>query len=124
MKITIYGNCQAAIVWKVVTEAFAGAADVEVALVRMHLPIGDQERYDLSNCDLLIAQLSHGDKILKGLRPANCIQFPVIMASFLWPYATESHPRNSPVPGYPGGPYPGQLGNAILNRLIKEGCSK
>ena len=49
------------------------------------------------------------------------IRFPYVGGLFLWPYATQDHVRNAPHPLLLPGPYPAELGDAFLNRLIQEG---
>ncbi len=43
---------------------------------------------------------------------------PMVICPFLWPYAGTPHPRNESSGALPGGPYPGEFGDAFLNQYV------
>lgn len=47
--------------------------------------------------------------------------FPLIMAGFLWPFANEPHVHNMSERPISDGPYPSQMGDSFLNRLVTRG---
>jgi hypothetical protein len=47
---------------------------------------------------------------------------PHVSAAFLWPHAGLPHPSNAPAPLLDAsGPYPAEIGDSFLNRLIAQG---
>jgi tetratricopeptide (TPR) repeat protein len=49
----------------------------------------------------------------------------MVAAGWLWPFAGQPHPRNEALPFEPrGGPYPGELGDRFLNRMLLEGVGE
>jgi tetratricopeptide (TPR) repeat protein/capsular polysaccharide biosynthesis protein len=57
------------------------------------------------------------------LELAERILVPLVSAAFLWPFAGEQHPKNVSHRYLEGGPYPSELGDAFLNRLIQKSAS-
>lgn len=55
--------------------------------------------------------------------PGGCpvVAIPFVAAPFLWPFAGQAHPRNTPTPFLPSGPYGGEAGDSYLNGLINQG---
>ena len=47
--------------------------------------------------------------------------FPVVAGNFLWPYAGRERPGSKAEPGLNFEPFPAQLGDSQLNRLIRDG---
>ena len=45
---------------------------------------------------------------------------PQVTGSFLWPFAGQPHPLNRAAPGLPFGPYPDEIGDGFLNRMIAD----
>ena len=45
----------------------------------------------------------------------------MVLAGFIWPYANEAHVQNVAQPPFSDGPYPSQLSDSYLNRLITKG---
>ena len=47
---------------------------------------------------------------------------PHVAGAFLWPYTGQSHPKNAAAPFLDeAGPYPAELGDSFLNRMIVAG---
>ena len=64
-----------------------------------------------------------------GIGPTACgpdgvkLPIPFVAAPFLWPFAGEAHPRNTVSALQPTGPYPRELGDRFLNRLLAAGLA-
>jgi tetratricopeptide (TPR) repeat protein len=79
----------------------------------------DQEK--ISRADIVAIELSDvsSESWWTSLSLDNRVQlFPRVSAEFLWPFAGQPHKHNYILPGLPDGPFPAELGDAYLNRLL------
>lgn len=122
--VVIVGNCQASAVANVYRD-FVGNPNLEtVTYFNDHDVPPEETRRAVADADLVIVQDRDFNNGLqaKELRPGIAIQpFPMVLAGFIWPYANEPHVRNMPEPPFSDGPYPSQLSDSYLNRLIEKG---
>lgn len=125
-KVAFVGNCQANAI-AIFYRDFIGAPDgQEVTMVddtgmdRAAVAVAVQD------ADLVVAQERDFNEAVGPdvLRPGvEFHAFPMVLQAYLWPYAHEPHVLNAPEPPLPDGPYPGQLSDSFLNRLITRGVS-
>ena len=125
-KVAFVGNCQANAIAHFYRE-FVGGPDGQ------HVQVVDDTGLDqaavaaaVQDCDMVVAQEREFNEALGPdlLRPGvEFHAFPMVLQAYLWPYAHEPHVRNGPEPPLPDGPYPGQLSDSFLNRLITKGVS-
>lgn len=122
--VTIVGNCQASAIAELYRD-FVGLPNLEdVRYFNDHGLPQEAVRAGVAGADLIIVQerdFNHGltpEELPPGVevRP-----FPMVLAGYIWPYANEPHIHNQPEPPFSDGPYPSQLSDSYLNRLIAKG---
>ena len=122
--VFVVGNCQASAVANLYRD-FVGLPNFEtVTYFDDHMVPPEVTRAAVADADLLIVQdrdFNHGlaaDQFRPG---TTLVNFPMVLAGFVWPFANEPHVRNVPEPPFSDGPYPSQLSDSFLNRLILKG---
>jgi Flp pilus assembly protein TadD len=123
--VTFVGNCQALAMCTLYREFIGAPAGENVIYFNDHDLRGQAVLDGVASADLVVVQdrdFSH-ELTPDAVPHADFRSFPMVMASFLWPYANEAHVRNEAQPPFSDGPYPSQLGDSYLNRLIAEGAS-
>jgi len=125
-KVFVVGNCQASAIANLYRD-FVGQPGFEsVTYFDDHMIAPEVTRAAVAEADLLIVQdrdFNHGltsDQLPAGMAVVN---FPMVLAGFVWPFANEPHVHNSPEPPFSDGPYPSQLSDSFLNRLILKGAT-
>lgn len=125
-QVKVVGNCQA---WAVASfyREFVGAPngeDVEV-IDDFGLDVPSL-RQAVQGADVVIVQerdFKHGLSQEELGGDFQVFGFPMIMAGFLWPHASEAHIQNVSERPISDGPYPAQMGDSFLNRLLSKGVS-
>jgi hypothetical protein len=81
-----------------------------------------EQRRAIAEADVLISQVLDFIPRIGDLETKAHVQLvPNVTAAFLWPYTSSPHPRNVPEPTLDeSGPYPGELGDSFLNRMITD----
>ncbi len=125
-KVAFVGNCQANAIACFYRDFIGAPEGHEVLMV-------DDTGLDraavvaaVQDSDMVVVQEREFNEALvsQSLRPGvEFHTFPMVLEAFLWPYAHEPHVRNAPEPPLPDGPYPGQLSDSFLNRLITKGVA-
>lgn len=85
--------------------------------------VDDSGANRLRTADLLVNQIQSFSQELElppEIAAVPRVPVPLVSASFLWPFGGAAHPANTDSPFLKGGPFPGELGDGFLNRLIKE----
>ena len=123
--VTFVGNCQALALCNLYREFVGVLAGENVIYFNDHDLRGQAVLDGVNSADLVIVQDRdfHHELTAEAVPHADYRSFPMVMASFLWPFANEAHVRNEPRPPFSDGPYPSQLGDSYLNRLISRGVS-
>jgi Flp pilus assembly protein TadD len=125
-QIRVVGNCQA---WAMASfyRAFVGAPngeDVEVIDdLGMDVPALQAA---VQGADVVIVQerdFKHGLSKEELGGDFEVYNFPLVMAGFMWPFANEPHIHNVSERPISDGPYPSQMGDSYLNRLIRDGVT-
>ncbi len=122
-RVVFVGNCQAqglADAFNQFIAPFTGQRGFHVGAYR---DIDDASRALLESADVIV------DLVFDFAQRINVadlgldkpvVVVPYVNCNFLWPFAYEAHPRNTLAQFSDSGPYPIQLGDAYLNRLIRE----
>ncbi len=100
-----------------------GASRDETFFLPSWTAIDDDGMAILNSADLLVDQVQSFSREVDlpiGMASTRRVPVPLVSASFLWPFAGSAHPCNADSPFLKGGPYPGELGDGFLNRLIKD----
>lgn len=124
MKIVFVGNCQAGALRALFYRFVQPHTGDESGLVASYERLTDADRAEIQTADRLVVQAQDftaksGDLDLPSGVPVH--RFPVVSAGFLWPFGGRERPGNKSETGLPSGPYPIQLGNSYLNRLLRDG---
>jgi tetratricopeptide (TPR) repeat protein len=93
--------------------------------IAAHVQPSDDDWKALAAADVIVEQLQDfKPKIDLSDLPGNAerVLAPVASGGFLWPFAGQGHPRNPSLPYLKAGPYPAELGDAYLNRMINRGA--
>jgi len=124
MKIVFVGNCQAGALRALFYRYVQPHTGDQSGLVASYERLTDADRAEIETADRLVIQAQDftaksGDLDLPQGIPVH--RFPVVSGAFLWPFGGRDRPGNKPEVGLPSGPYPIQLGNSYLNRLLRDG---
>ena len=123
-RVVFVGNCQA----QALTDAFNRFVAPFTGERAFHIPAfrddDEAHRAALERADVIVELVfdfsRRSDPADLGLT-APVIAVPYVNCQFLWPYAYEAHPRSARSEFSDSGPYPIQLSDAFLNRLMREG---
>ncbi len=123
-KIVFFGNCQALALQRFCQRFLAPrVGDVTTAIDIAAYDVA-KARVELSNADLIVEQVFDQKleiDVAAEYAADKVVRFPNVYAIFYWPYTNQRHPRNDEIgKGYDEGPYPNELGDSFLNRLILE----
>ncbi len=123
-KVAFVGNCQANAI-AIFYRDFIGTPDGQ------KVKVVDDTGLDLAavaaavqDSDVVVVQEREFNNVLGRDAAGTGVEFhsfPMVLQAYLWPYAHEPHVRNAPEPPLPDGPYPGQLSDSFLNRLMTRG---
>jgi tetratricopeptide (TPR) repeat protein len=125
-RIVFLGNCQIFWLHDCYRRFIAPDTGDVLTYVDPRTPLSAEDRAATEQADLIVQQRLEfglaGDLTGLALR-GDRQEFPLVTAAFLWPYAGRPHPHNAPAPGLPFGPYPDELGDQFLNRMIANGVA-
>lgn len=125
-KIVFIGNCQAGALADVYRSCIAPCTEDFVSQIFAYgeEQIDTAARALLDAADVIVGQVFDYEQVPdpENIGPhVLLIRFPWVAAHFLWPSYNEAHPRNQAYWYLPSGPWPAQLGDSFLNRMIAEG---
>ncbi|MGC8524974.1 MAG: WcbI family polysaccharide biosynthesis putative acetyltransferase [Acidibrevibacterium sp.] len=122
-RVVFVGNCQA----QALTDAFNRHIAPFTGERGFHVPayhdLDEASRATLASADVivdLVFDFAQRTNIAELGLDKPVVTVPYVNCNFLWPYAYEEHPSNAQEEFIAHGPYPAQLGDAYLNRLIRE----
>ncbi len=123
-RLGVFGNCQAECLTKFLNKALRNDPS-EIRWFASYEPRTEEQIAYLKQADLILEQISTPDFFtldseIKGDKPV--LKFPYVGGTFLWPFE-QAHPKNYPLPYLPRGPFPNDVGNIFLNRIIQESAS-
>nr|WP_294555572.1 WcbI family polysaccharide biosynthesis putative acetyltransferase [uncultured Rhodopila sp.] len=126
-RIVFIGNCQMSILRNLYDRFVTGVTDDDTYFLPTWTALDGQGAAALESADLLVDQVQSfsSEAIERPARIASIprVPVPLVSATFLWPFAGSAHPLNADSPHLSGGPYPGELGDGFLNRMIKDEVS-
>ncbi len=123
-RIVFVGNCQAYALMDAFNQHISPYTGERAFHVAAYHDIDAASRAALDGADVIV------DLIFDFAQRVNLadlgldkpvIPVPYVNGNFLWPFAYEAHPRNAPAGFIISGPYPVELGDAFLNRLMRDG---
>ncbi len=123
-RIVFVGNCQAETLSLVYKRCIAPVTGAVASHVLTYTDPSDADRAALSQADIIVEQVFDFEQrftLAVPGRSVRMVRFPWVAAHFLWPHFNEAHPRNTPTWFLPSGPWPAQLGDSVLNRMISQG---
>jgi hypothetical protein len=123
-KIVFFGNCQALALQRFCQRFLAPRTGDVTTVIDIAAYDVAKARIELGNADLVVEQVfDHPLEVdaASEIGADKVVRFPNVYAIFYWPYTNQRHPRNDEIgKGYDEGPYPNELGDSFLNRLILE----
>jgi tetratricopeptide (TPR) repeat protein len=123
-KIVFFGNCQALALQRFCQRFLAPRVGDVTTVIDITACDVAKARVELGNADLIVEQVfDHPLEIdvVSEYGANRVVRFPNVYAIFYWPYTNQRHPRNDEIgKGYDEEPYPNELGDSFLNRLILE----
>jgi tetratricopeptide (TPR) repeat protein/capsular polysaccharide biosynthesis protein len=123
-RIVFIGNCQMEVMRNLYDKVVGGITNDETYFLPSWTEVDDSGMKLLAHADLLVNQVQSFSRELDlppGISAVRRISVPLVSASFLWPFGGAAHPSNTDSPFLKGGPFPGELGDGFLNRLIRDG---
>jgi tetratricopeptide (TPR) repeat protein len=125
-RIVFIGNCQAQALAEAFTQHIAPFTGDQARHIAATVDLNEAGRAALEGADVIVELVFDFAQRVSlsalGLT-APVIAVPYVNCQFLWPHAYEAHPHNAPTAFLDSGPYPIQLSDAYLNRLIREGVA-
>ncbi len=122
-RIVFVGNCQAETLSQVYQRCIAPVTGGVARHVLTYTDPSEADRAALAEADVIVEQIFDFEQrfnLAESGRAVKILRFPWIAAHFLWPHFNEAHPRNEPTWFLRPGPWPAQLGDAVLNRMIHD----
>jgi tetratricopeptide (TPR) repeat protein len=123
MNIVFTGNCQMFWLQEYYRRCIAPDRQDVVAYIDPRAPPSEADRQRSDAADLIVEQrlefAGSAGALGRAGTPRHAV--PLVAAHFLWPFAGTPHPANRPMPGLSFGPYPNELGDSFLNRMIARG---
>ncbi len=125
-RIVFIGNCQAQALAEAFTQHIAPFTGDQARHIAATVDLNEAGRAALEGADVIVELVfDFAQRVSLGALglTAPVIAVPYVNCQFLWPHAYEAHPHNAPTAFLDSGPYPIQLSDAYLNRLIREGVA-
>jgi superkiller protein 3 len=121
-----FGTCQAQALWKIYNTLIIEDGAQPAHHISSNLPLDKAGIAALNDADIVVNQVFSFEQtasVPKDAIKARVIDFPYIAGWFLWPYASEPHVNQTYYPESGSRPYDTEIGDAFLNREIKQGTS-
>ena len=123
-RIVFIGNCQMSILRNLYDRFVTGVTGEDTYFLPTWTALDRQGAGALETADVLVDQVqSFSSEAIDrpaGMASIPRVPVPLVSATFLWPFAGSAHPLNADSPHLSGGPYPGELGDGFLNRMIRD----
>jgi hypothetical protein len=118
-KVVFIGNCQLMGIYQLYQKFVIPDDPTAAAYVPSYADPSPDDAQEIAHAEHLVVQVLHftpniGDIESKAIRHL----IPHVWAPFIWPQVAEGHIRNRSYPFCPEGPYPQDLSDRFLNRLI------
>lgn len=121
--IVFYGNCQAIGLCQVYQRFIRHETGLNPLFIDINTGSA-REREKMRRASVVVFQIFDSAGWLKeaDVHPhAKVVRVPLYNAGFLWPYGNQAHVRNEGGPHFVHGPYPPNIGDSYLNRMIQRG---
>ncbi len=121
-KIGFIGNCQLGTLSALYKRLLGDNAETEVFYIPSYQGADDSQKALIASADIVVRQILDFDQKIGELQTeAVSYLFPHVSGAFLWPYGGQAHPQNKSFPYFDAnGPYPSEMGDSFLNRLIAD----
>jgi len=122
-KIAFVGNCQVLGLKLLYDRFVAGHTGNQTTYVPSYREIDETGSAALVGVTSIVEQVQEFTPtavLPDAVRSAERCLVPLVSGAFLWPFAGEGHPSNASHQFMDVGPYPAELGDTYLNRLISE----
>jgi hypothetical protein len=122
-RVVFVGNCQLDTLANLYRRVAGPESGDSVVYVASYKDADAGQRKIIQEADVLVQQvLDFAPRIGDIATHASVHLVPHITGAFFWPYTGQPHPRNAPAPLLDeSGPYPPELGDSFLNRMIAAG---
>ena len=125
-KIAFIGNCQLQAMYFLYDRFVRPRTGDKLDYLPSYQALTDAQRRATAQAEIVVEQVFDFEQKAGSIEvdpAARRVQVPTVTAGFLYPFSGQPHPRNTPstCPALRDGPYPAQLGDAYLNRMIKSG---
>lgn len=121
------GTCQAMALCSIYNNYIRSDEEPLAYYISSNEIISKDQNSLLSKVDYIINQVfsSEQDGVIdQNLHKSKIINFPYVSGLFLWPFATEAHINREYIKSVDFSPYDEEMGDAFLNRLIKNGSNE
>jgi hypothetical protein len=123
-KVIFIGNCQLLALHNLYQRFVVPDQPTVAVYVPSYADPAPSVAQEIANADHLVVQVVHfTPKIGDIVSDATRHLIPHVWAPFIWPHFGEGHPHNKSHPFCAEGPYPAELGDRYLNRLIAAGVT-
>ena len=125
-RVALIGNGQVHAMAQLYRRFVAARTGDVVDYVASYENVTPEARAIIEGADLIVEQLFDVKQQAEttGLAAATPrLYIPMVTAAFLWPFAGQAHPKNTPLPWLPSGPYGGEASDSCLNQMIAAGKS-
>lgn len=126
-RIVFAGGVQTRALARIFRGEVAGQTGDDVVFIGTGAVGTDQARSTLLLADVVVMEVDEdGDAIPGADLPtrAEVLRVPNLYCDFLWPFAGRAHPKNRGAFALPGGPYPAEHGDRVLDQMMAENMSE
>ncbi len=121
MRIVFVGNCQILTLCQLYRHTLDESDRRDATYIPSYESMTDDQSRCLDDAESIVWQVTDMDQRID--RPTDgrrCYLVPVVTAQFLFPLSGQCHPQNRAFPFSAEGPYPGEMGDSLLNQMIVE----
>ena len=121
--VVFVGNCHAQSLCQLYDDFIRPEGAPAATYVPSYVAATPAAREAVSAASLVVDQVFSFEQLFTPEPPARArrIGFPYVTGLFIWSYATEAHVNRAFFPVSGAMPYDGEIGDAYLNRLIRQG---
>jgi hypothetical protein len=116
------GNCQLGTLSGLYRRLLEPESGIDVFYIPSYQSADDAQKALIGSADVIVRQILDFDQKIGALQTDAVVHlFPHVSGAFLWPYTGQAHPKNASFPYFDSnGPYPAEMGDSFLNRMIAE----
>lgn len=118
-RIVFVGNCQIGAMWRIYQRTLPEDRARIPIFIESYNAASDDSRRRIADAEIVVWQTTEFKQAVGDIETRGKRYFvPMVICPFLWPYGGTPHPRNQSSDALPGGPYPGEFGDAFLNQYV------